>query len=188
MADRIAPVCGCLTPKITRGMCPSHYYRWRRDTPPGQRGPAPRSTRQFWDFVDTSGDCWIWTGPTIKKGYGAWCGQGVKSLAHRYALGLLEPCPDPSLFACHHCDNPPCVNPNHLYWGTVQDNTRDRDERQGVPNKGNFKTHCNQGHALTGDNLRIVGKEKRRWCRTCDNERSRLRMAAKRKAARDGSR
>lgn len=134
--------------------------------------------RNFWDFVDKSGDCWLWTGPTnSRNGYGQWSGGGIRGGAHRISLNMVSPCPDPTLWACHTCDNPPCVNPAHLYWGTVKDNTRDRMERGRYVNYNMQKTHCKRGHELAGENLRIVGKARNRQCRICDNERSRIKMA-----------
>ena len=180
MTDRIAPKCGCSTTgKIVSVMCVKHYDRWVQRTPKDQRPIAPRAIRRFWDHVDKSGDCWQWTGATNAKGYGVWSQPGFKGLAHRYSLTLIEQ-PFDGAFACHHCDNPSCVNPEHLYWGTVRDNSRDMRVRKRGKNANTLKTHCAKGHELSGDNLRIVGSAERRQCRTCGNERSRLKMAARR--------
>ena len=181
MEQRTAPQCGCVTTgKIIRGMCATHYDRWVHATPKEKRGPTPRFSRDFWDFVDKSGDCWVWTGPTNRKGYGWWSGNGTRGLAHRLSLSMHDPLPSEALMACHHCDNPPCVNPAHLYWGTARDNADDMVERSRGRNANSLKTHCKNGHELIGDNLRVVGKDQRRQCRICDNERSRLKMAARR--------
>jgi hypothetical protein len=181
---RVAPECGCSTHgKIVRGMCATHYDRWVHATPKDQRAPAPRTVRDFWAHVDKSGDCWTWTGPTNRQGYGTWSSRHHRGLAHRVAL--LEAVGAPSedgMFACHKCDNPPCVNPGHLYWGTAADNARDYAARQGVHNKGVFATHCPKGHEIAGDNLRIAGG--RRFCRACDNARSRERQRRLREARR----
>lgn len=172
MAERTAPECGCITTgKIVRGMCAMHYDRWVHSTPKDQRGTAPRFSRDFWDYVDKSGDCWVWTGSTNAKGYGWWSGGGRRGLAHRIALAEVSPEPD-GMMACHHCDNPPCVRPAHLYWGTARTNAADVVARQGMHNKGKFVTHCPEGHELVGDNLRVVGRNDKRVCRTCDNARA----------------
>lgn len=182
MVQRIAPECGCVTPgKIVRGMCFTHYDRWVHKTPKDQRPPAPRTIRLFWDRVDKGDGCWEWTGPTNAKGYGVWSQPGFKGLAHRYSLTQVTPPPD-GAFACHHCDNPSCVNPGHLYWGTAADNAGDVMARAGVHNKGVYSTACPWGHEMSGENLRIYGGK--RFCRTCGNARSRDRQRARRAAAR----
>ena len=183
MNQRTAPECGCVTEgKIVRGMCATHYDRWVHRTPKDQRGDAPRFLRKFHDFVDSSGgpdSCWHWTGPVNRAGYGIYSNQveGLRGLAHRISLRLSVAPAEESLMACHRCDNPPCVNPSHLYWGTALDNARDSVERQGGPhNKGVFASACRRGHEMVGENVRVVmvaGKGQKRVCRECDNKRSR---------------
>jgi hypothetical protein len=65
----------------------------------------------------------------------------------------------------HHCDNPPCVNVEHLYEGTQIDNMRDKLARDRDFNRR--KTHCPRGHAFSGANLhvRLNGQ---RTCRECE--------------------
>lgn len=87
---------------------------------------------RFWARVDMSGGphaCWPWRGYVRPGGYGLLQRQDGKSLmAHRVALQFAEPQP-PSTWALHHCDNKPCCNPLHLYWGTPSDNANDRNRR-----------------------------------------------------------
>jgi hypothetical protein len=79
--------------------------------------------------IDRSGNCWIWQGPKIPgKGYGVVWFQGKYSYLHRIALQITSGLPA-GMMACHHCDNPPCCRPSHLFAGTQRDNIRDSIEK-----------------------------------------------------------
>jgi hypothetical protein len=175
--------------KLTRGMCVKCYRYWLDHTPPQERPVAPRFARQFWDVVRKDGPvpahapelgaCWPWTGSHDRKGYGRW----GKVLAHRHSWALANgPVPD-GLWILHHCDNPPCVNPAHLYAGTVADNVDDAIER-GHHYRPEPAETCSKGHAKTGDNLLVVtsGARVLRRCRICDSERSASWQREKRRA------
>ena len=88
---------------------------------------------RFWSYVDRRGpeECWVWKAGCFKGGYGQFRLGKRKVKAHRCAYELsVGPIPI-GLRALHHCDNPPCCNPAHLYVGTEKDNARDRVERGG---------------------------------------------------------
>lgn len=89
--------------------------------------PAAPLSERFWSYVDQSDNCWLWTGPRDRNGYGRISERTPRRslLTHRVSWELhFGPIPD-GLFVCHHCDNPPCVRPTHLFLGTQRDNMGD---------------------------------------------------------------
>lgn len=84
---------------------------------------------RFWAKVDRSGGpeaCWPWTGAHVPLGYGTFWMDGGYQRAPRVALLLSLGRPVPAhMDVLHRCDNPPCVNPAHLFEGNHQTNMRD---------------------------------------------------------------
>lgn len=124
---------GCDRPARKLGYCGGHYER-QRSTGSVQAHKPLRRRRHGWtdearyhDDVDQHGpdDCWPWRSDTNRRGYGTFNHSSGLRLAHRYGWELANgPIPD-GLFVCHHCDNPPCQNPSHLFLGTPKDNAVD---------------------------------------------------------------
>ena len=97
--------------------------------------PASRPlAERFHEKVDRreSDECWPWTAGTTGKGYGQ-LRKGAPSrrmlLAHRISYELVNGPITKDLQVLHSCDNPPCVNPKHLFLGTVTDNMRDMEQK-----------------------------------------------------------
>lgn len=86
---------------------------------------------RFWNKVQKTDSCWNWTGATT-YGYGV-MGRGRSDegimRAHRFSWELhIGPIPN-GLWVLHHCDNPSCVNPEHLFLGTQTDNMQDASRK-----------------------------------------------------------
>ena len=86
---------------------------------------------RFWAKVRKGeGDgCWVWTASIRSDGYGRLRVGGTTKLTHRVSWELNCGALPDGLCVLHRCDNPPCVNPDHLFLGTHQDNIRDRDQK-----------------------------------------------------------
>lgn len=89
-----------------------------------------KDIKRFWSKVDkgegTLTECWEWLGAKHRKGYGTVNVKGKDVRCHRLSFFLRTGVIDDDLLVCHICDNPGCVNPDHLWLGTLQANNFDR--------------------------------------------------------------
>ena len=123
------------------GECGGEYY-----VPPSHRDKSSYCSRpcrakaqskwqekdlatRFWEKVNKTDTCWLWTGAKLRTGYGSIRIDQKSVRAHRVAYELVVgPIPD-GLLILHSCDTPLCVNPAHLRIGGKQENTKDAIER-----------------------------------------------------------
>ena len=130
-----------------RRFCSAECY-WSRERLP--------IAERFWRFVQKSDGCWEWTGGRAGKGYGAFgIDRDHMAYAHRVSWEMhFGPIPT-GLFVCHHCDNPPCVRPDHLFLGTVVDNAVDMvskgRHRAGKPHRGESNLNAKLTEAAVRD-------------------------------------
>lgn len=129
--------------------------------------------KRYWPKVDKSGPipehrpdlgpCWLWKAYIQRDGYGVFAIGRKAKLAHRVALALSGCELSPDLEVDHLCRNRGCVNPSHLEQVTCLANVL-RGVSFAAVNA--WRTHCRNGHAFVGDNLKSM-KNGTRLCLTC---------------------
>jgi hypothetical protein len=133
---------------------------------------------RFWAKVDVRApdECWPWLGGNV-RGRGQFSVNGRWMLAPRISLIFKSQAwPSEGLFACHRCDNPSCVNPKHLWWGTNSENIKDALAKGLIERRRNGDV-CRRGHILTADNITGRGRE----CKACRHA-SKMRWQRERRA------
>ena len=155
----ICSVDGCEKPVRARTLCISHYQRMLKF---GDTNVKQSWQERFWNKVTASGDdeCWIWQGGLSTDGYGAFHipsphpHEGSHK-AHRVSIFLKTGIfPSSVQFVCHSCDNPPCVNPNHLWIGNASSNAKDMKRKGRCRNKSTGAKHWDDGHECTLESCR----------------------------------
>ncbi len=127
----------------------------------GKRGTT---IERFWAFVDKGkeDECWNWKGSKNYKGYGNFRAEKKMIRAHVFSYQLhYGKIPKDTtvlvgrLLICHHCDNPSCVNPVHLFAGTNSDNMKDASKKGRLPD---IKGENAPNSKLTWDEVREIRK------------------------------
>lgn len=157
---RECSVDGCCSELYARGYCSRHYRHLRFWGDP-LHDPTPVLSWLKKSVAERDrSSCWEWPFYRSSAGYGKCQFQGERWSAHAAALVLDgRPKPDPpNHFALHSCDNPPCVNPAHLRWGTAAENTADMLNRGRLnPPKGTR----NHSAKLTENQVLAIRKDAR---------------------------
>lgn len=112
---------------------------------------------RFWSKVSIKSlaDCWEWIAGKDRDGYGKFKVGGVDRIAHRLIWESFYGEIPHGLNVCHHCDNPGCVNPEHLFVGTHADNAADR----GSKNRQAKGEQCASNVILTADEVVRIREE-----------------------------
>lgn len=87
------------------------------------------ASARFWSKVKKTDDCWEWGAARNRKGYGDFYLKGSMRKAHRVSWVMEHGEIEGGLMVCHHCDNPSCVRPDHLFLGTARDNEEDSRQK-----------------------------------------------------------
>ena len=110
--------------------------------------------------VDTSGDCWLWTGTVAWSGYGLFWLDGKMQSAHRVAWTLENGDVPSGVHVCHTCDVRHCVRPEHLWLGTHSDNMRDAVAKGRARHPDNRGIKCGTSE-LTEAEVRAIRSDPR---------------------------
>ena len=155
MRKKLCKVEGCNNSRYAKGYCVKHYGRWKKNGDPLLKKKFQHlpPNERFWMKVKKRHqcECWEWQ-ESNRKGYGClWVNRKYIS-AHRFSWILHHGEVPSQLQVLHKCDNPLCVNPDHLFLGTQDENTQDRVRKE--RSAGGIKTNS-RGKLSKGDVVEI---------------------------------
>ncbi len=119
-----------------------------------------------------TGECWVYQGYLNYKGYPEISYRGENWRGHRLAYTLWKGPVTAGMCVCHTCDNRACINPLHLFLGTVDTNNKDAAAKGRLKYSAKSWPICKNGHEFTPENT-VVCKLGFRHCRTCENGKNR---------------
>lgn len=127
----VCAVDGCDRKYYAKLHCRLHWERLYMNgtTERAHIAPGTPAGERLERLSERVGECIEFTGYRDKNGYGSLTIDGVYVRAHRLAFEIAHGEVPEGLFVRHKCDNPPCINPDHLESGTPADNMRDKAER-----------------------------------------------------------
>lgn len=126
------------------------------------------------NYIVNDNGCWVWTGST-NRGYGTVSINGKNVRAHRASFEFHNKRKiKEGYYICHRCDNPPCINPDHLFEGTQKDNIQDclkKGRHKFIAPKRERLSHCKYGHEYKEGSFiwksKRKGTAKERYCLEC---------------------
>ena len=166
MNQRICSVDGCERPYYARGWCSMHRHRWLKHGDPLKTDhyKTPQLSFEARTMPEPNSGCLIWTGSLLSDGYGQIAVNGKMMRAHRFSWEESNgPIPE-GIYVLHTCDNRVCVNPDHLFLGTQQDNMDDM-VRKGRQSKGEL----NGGAKLTEAGIKLIRGDSRSLSKIADD-------------------
>jgi hypothetical protein len=149
---------GCERKYYGRGLCKAHYqWHWKRGTLPPERLKDPATQLEMRTIPVPESGCFLWVGPLNSMGYGR---MAHSQYAHRAAYELAHGPIPKGMHVCHKCDVPSCVNPDHLFLGTHQENMAD-SARKGRAKQPAFHGPDHPRAKFTAEDVRYIRTTRR---------------------------